>query len=69
MADKGIETLGHNLIPNHLYKGLGLDHWKLPKTEKYLATQLRIPCNENLNYEDSEYIINSIKEFYEPNIL
>jgi aminotransferase EvaB len=60
----GIETLGFDLTPNHLYKGYDLEHFNLPKTEKYLREQLRIPCNENMSYSDVEYVIQTIKEFY-----
>ena len=65
LKEKGIETLGADQHPPHLFNGLGLDHFKLPITEKIFKESLRIPCNQFLTSKEVEYIIKSIKEFYE----
>ncbi len=63
LGEKGIGILGHNLIPNHFYLKLGL-YFDLPKTEKYIKEQIRIPCNPDLTDDEVEYIVKSIKSFY-----
>lgn len=63
LKDKGIGILGHNLIPNHLYKNLKLK-FKLPLTESYVFSQVRIPCSPDLTDEEVDYVIKVIKEFY-----
>lgn len=64
LQDNGVGVLGHNLIPNHKYPKLDLDHFNLVKTEEYIAEQLRIPCNPDLTDEEVDYIIKTIREFY-----
>lgn len=64
LQKNGVGILGHNLIPNHKYKKLGLN-FKLPKTEKYLATQIRIPCNPDLTEEEVIYVVETIRKFYD----
>lgn len=65
LAKKGIGTLGVGIVPNHKYKGLGLEHYSLPKTEAYLASQIRIPCNQMMTDKEVKQVIKAIKEFYE----
>ena len=65
LRDKGIECLGADQYPPHLFNGLGLDHFKLPITEKIFKESLRIPCNQFMTSEEVNYVINSIKEYYE----
>lgn len=64
LKNAGIETLGADLIPNHTYKGLGLEKYTLPNTERIYAEQIRLPCNENLTDEEVGHVIRTIKEFY-----
>jgi dTDP-4-amino-4,6-dideoxygalactose transaminase len=66
LQKNGVGILGHNLTPNHLYKKLGLK-FKLPKTEKYIATQIRIPCSPDHTNEEISYVVKVIKSFYEKN--
>ena len=61
---KGIETLGADQHPPHLFNGLGLDHFFLPVTQRIFKESLRIPCNQFLTVEEVDYIIKKIKEFY-----
>lgn len=64
LKDKGIGILGHDLLPNHKYPGLGLDHFHLPKTEQYIAQQIRIPCNQFMKDKEVEYVIKTIRRFH-----
>jgi dTDP-4-amino-4,6-dideoxygalactose transaminase len=64
LKENGVATLGVGLIPNHKYQNLNLDFF-LPETEEYLAHQVRIPCNPDLTDEEIDYIIKTIKNYYE----
>ena len=64
LAKKYIGTLGVNLIPNHKYKGLGLESFDLPKTEEYLRTQIRIPCNQMMTDKEVNQVIVAIWQFF-----
>ena len=64
LKKQGIGTLGVGLIPNHKYPRLGLN-FSLPETERYLAQQIRIPCNAEITDEEQGFVIEKIKEFYE----
>lgn len=59
----GVGFLGHNLRPNHKYTALGLD-FDLPKTEKYLEEQIRLPCNADMTDEEVSKVISVVKGFY-----
>lgn len=59
----GIKTLGDELIPNHAYRNLKLD-FKLPATDGYIATQMRLPLNPDLEEQEIAYIIEKVKSFY-----
>lgn len=64
LKDHGVGILGHDLLPNHLHPGLGLDHFHLPKTEEYIRTQVRIPCNHFMKDTQVEYVIKTVRKFY-----
>lgn len=64
LREKGIETLGADQHPPHLFNGLGLDHFNLPVTEKIFKESLRIPCNQFMTAEEVDYIIKQVKLFY-----
>ena len=60
-----IEVLGCDQIPNHKYRGLGLEDYSLPLTEQYVSHEfMRLPCNENLTDEQVDFVIQTIKTFY-----
>jgi len=65
LKKNGIETLGGGMVPNHKHPGLGLDHFSLPNTEKWVATSVRLPCNQFISSEEVEYVIANVKSFYE----
>ena len=64
LIQKGIGTLGTGLIPNHKYKGFDLESYYLPKTEEYLATQMRIPCNQMMIDKEVNQVIVAIWQFF-----
>ena len=64
LKEKEIGVLGADLIPNHKYPKLNLN-FDLPKTDRYIAQQMRIPCNPDLTNEEIQYVIASLKAFYE----
>ena len=64
MAKKEVELLIRDIVPNHKLKGLGLEHFNLPVTERMAKTSVRLPIAPELHNEEIEYIVNSIKEFY-----
>ena len=64
LDEKEIGYIGHNLIPNHKYSALGFGI-ELPKTEAYLASQVRIPCNPELSDGEVSEIIKAVKSFFD----
>lgn len=64
LARNGVGTLGIDLIPNHKHKGLGLEHFSLPKTEKYTYEFIRLPCNQFMNLREARYVAKMIRKFY-----
>ena len=60
----GIETLISWRKPMHKHKALGLDHFKLPMTEKISKEVVSLPMNTELTNEQVEYVIDCIKKFY-----
>jgi len=64
LREKGIETLIKDPIPNHLQKGLGLEKFSLPKTEKFAKEIISLPIYPELKKWQIEYVIDSIEKFY-----
>lgn len=64
LNNAGIGTLGTDLLPNHLYPGLGLGHFKLPITERIVNTSIRIPCNHFMTLEQATYVADTIKRYF-----
>lgn len=62
LKEREIGFLGVGLVPNHAYVSLGL-HRHLPKTEEYLATQMRLPCNPDMSDGEVSEVIAALKEF------
>lgn len=63
LKERGIGVLGHNLRPNHLYPALGFS-LSLPKTEEYIATQIRIPCNPDCLDSEVREVLEAFDAFY-----
>ena len=60
----GVETLVRDEVPNHKMKGLGLEHWELPVTEKLAKEVIRLPLYEYLSDDEVDYVINAVKQCY-----
>ncbi len=59
-----IEVFAHLSIPNHQQKALGLDAFKLPKTEQTAKIVLSLPIYPEIEDGQIEYVIQTIKGFY-----
>jgi dTDP-4-amino-4,6-dideoxygalactose transaminase len=64
LKEKGVETLIKDSIANHRQLGLGLSHFNLPYSEKLAREVISLPMYPELNQEQIEYVIESVKEFY-----
>lgn len=56
LKEKGVETMKNNYP---------FPVGKLPLAQKYEDETLRLPCNDNLTFQDISYVVEKIKEFYE----
>lgn len=65
MDSCGVGTLAADITPLHKLKGYELEHYHLPLTEKYVYQFLRLPCNDYLTDEEVEYVIKSVRQFYD----
>jgi dTDP-4-amino-4,6-dideoxygalactose transaminase len=59
-----IETLIKDPVCNHLYKNLGLSHFKLPYSEKLAREVISLPMYPELRDEEIKYVIEKVREFY-----
>lgn len=64
LKSKGIETLTRDIIPNHLMKGLGLNHFCLPVTERLAREVIRLPLHEHLTDKEINYVISQVKGYF-----
>ena len=64
MDERGVELLIRETTPNHKVKLLGLDHFSLPITECISNDAVRLPCYPELADEETNYIIDSVRQFY-----
>lgn len=64
MDEKGVELLIRDIIPNHKLKGLGMEHFHLPITEKLAKESVRLPIYPELTDKEVRYIISCVREFY-----
>jgi len=65
LKENGVETLVKDPIPNHWQKGLGLSHFPLPFTEQLAKEVISLPMYPELTNDQVNYVIKTIKEFYE----
>jgi len=65
LKEKGVETLIKDLVANHLHSKLGLSRFKLPLTEKLAREVISLPMYPELTGRQIEYVIKSVREFYE----
>ncbi len=64
MDVKGVELLIRDTIPNHKLKGLGMERFNLPITERIAGESVRLPTYPELKNEQVNYVIECIREFY-----
>lgn len=64
LKENGIEIIISNPIPVHFQKGLGLSHFRLPKTERFAEEVISIPNIPELSREQIDYVIQTIRSFY-----
>ena len=64
MDEKGVELLIRDTIPNHKLKGLAMEHFNLPITERIAKKSVRLPTYPELTDDEVEFVIKCIKEFY-----
>jgi dTDP-4-amino-4,6-dideoxygalactose transaminase len=64
LKKEGVEILIKDPVPNHWQKGLNLDSFHLPKTERFAKEVVSLPMYPELTDEQVEYVINCVKEFY-----
>ena len=65
MDEKGVELLIRDTTPNHKLKGLRMEHFSLPITERIAVESVRLPTYPELTNKEVEYVISCIKEFYD----
>jgi len=68
IGKKGIQCGVHYPIPVHLqppYRRLGFTEGMYPNTEKWAKEVISLPMYPDLSKEEIEYVVASIKEFYE----
>jgi dTDP-4-amino-4,6-dideoxygalactose transaminase len=64
LRDDGIETLISWPVPVHKQRGLGLDHWSLPNTERLCRRVLSLPMHAELEDWQVEYVASSVRRFF-----
>jgi len=69
LKQKGVETLIKDPIPNHWQKGLGLEKFCLPNSEKFAKEVISLPMYPELANQQIRYVVNCIKEFYESGLV
>ncbi|MFH1037008.1 MAG: DegT/DnrJ/EryC1/StrS family aminotransferase [Patescibacteria group bacterium] len=68
MDEKGVELLIRDTIPNHKLKGLGIEHFNLPITERIAGESVRLPIYPELLDSEVKHIIDCVRNFYANNI-
>jgi dTDP-3-amino-2,3,6-trideoxy-4-keto-D-glucose/dTDP-3-amino-3,4,6-trideoxy-alpha-D-glucose/dTDP-2,6-dideoxy-D-kanosamine transaminase len=64
LRDDGVETRISWPVPLHRQRGLGLDHWRLPNTERLCRRVLSLPLNPELEDWQVEYVAAGIRRFF-----
>ncbi|MDD5065514.1 MAG: DegT/DnrJ/EryC1/StrS family aminotransferase [bacterium] len=63
-TENGIETLISWRIPMHFHKGLNLNHFKLPETERISREVVSLPMNTEITNDQVQYVVETIRKFY-----
>ena len=64
LQKSGVEVLVSWRVPMHKQRALGLDHFKLPMTERISAEVLSLPMYPELTDEEVEFVIEAVKNFF-----
>ncbi len=64
LKESSIEVLISWPKPMHHHKALGLTHFRLPETERISREVISLPMNTELNNEQAEYVIESVRKFF-----
>ena len=64
LRNDGVETLVSWPVPVHRQRGLGLDHWRLPQTERLCQRVLSLPMHAELEDRHVEYVASSVRRFF-----
>ncbi len=64
LKECGIEVLIFWPKPMHHHEALGLKHFHLPMTERLSREVLSLPLNTEISNEQTEFVIESIRNFY-----
>ncbi|MGX6600622.1 DegT/DnrJ/EryC1/StrS family aminotransferase [Micromonosporaceae bacterium Da 78-11] len=60
----GVETLISWPTPLHRQRGLGLEHWDLPQTERLCRRVLSLPLYPELEDRHVEYVADSVRRYF-----
>ena len=63
MDAQGIEVLVRDKIPNHKLKGLGLDHFSLPMTERLAKECVRLPIYPEMTNDEVFMVIDAVRRY------
>jgi dTDP-4-amino-4,6-dideoxygalactose transaminase len=63
LRGEGIEILVSWPVPFHQQKGVGLDHWQLPETERLSARVLSLPMNAELEEDEVRLVAEKVRAF------
>lgn len=64
LKERGIETLVKDPVANHKHPALGLQHFSLPFTEQLADQVISLPMYPELEDEQVDYVIKSVRDFY-----
>jgi dTDP-4-amino-4,6-dideoxygalactose transaminase len=68
MDKNGVELLIRDTTPNHKLKGLGMEHFDLPITEKIAIKSVRLPTYPELTDKEVNYVIKCIRDYYKQSV-
>ena len=68
MDEKGVELLIRDTTPNHKLRGLDMDHFNLPITEKIAIKSVRLPTYPELTDKEVNYVIKCIRDYYKQSV-
>lgn len=64
MKASGVEVLISWATPNHKQKALGLEHFKLPVTERISKEVMSLPMYPELTDEEANFVVDAVKVFF-----